>query len=156
MSWTYKEFEELFQQAVHLKKEEFLSEELLIETDGKDSTYTNLDQQFKTYMFDLLDGQGINIKKIHELKNRFKMQYWWNGSRQDDLNKVVVLCCCIDQRIKLVDQYNNKFEQREEFTDNKNQWIKFIACTIFYQKLEKSNRYAIQASLDHDTSLIDG
>lgn len=153
MSWTYKEFEELFQQAVHLKKEEFLSEELLIETDGKDSTYTNLDQQFKTYMFDLLDGQGINIKKIHELKNRFKMQYWWNGSRQDDLNKVVVLCCCIDQRIKLVDQYNNKFEQREEFTDNKNQWIKFIACTIFYQKLEKSNRYAIQASLDHDTSL---
>jgi len=153
MSWTYLEFEEMFEKAKLLNKKEFLSNELLSEVEGRDSIYPNLDQKFKSYMFDLLKGKGIIVNEFFELQYRFKLQYWINGNKQDDLNKVVVLSYCNEQKSRVIDHINHKIEQREEFTNDKMQWIKLIGCILFYQKLKKENWYEKTASLEHDISL---
>lgn len=88
MSWTYIEFETLFEKAKRLRKEDFLTQELLMEIEGKDYIGYDLDKKFKNYMFELLEGDGVNIKDIFYLKDRFKIQYWWNGNKQDDLNNL--------------------------------------------------------------------
>lgn len=153
MRLTYLEFEEMFEKAKLLKKEEFLSNELLSEVEYRDSIYPNLDQKFKNYMFDLLEGKGIIVNEFFQLKDRFKLQYWANGNKQDDLNKVVVLSYCNDQKSRVIDHVNHKIEQREEFTDDESQWLKLIACILFYQKLKKESWYADLASLENDISL---
>lgn len=131
----FDDFQELYESSKYLKPSDFLSTDMLDAIENRKYISKELEHSLQLSMRELIKGEEINAKQFIELKDKFLLQYWWDGFKIETLNVLRVIQECLNLRNIIISQMPVEILETKKFTNDRARWVKFIAFSCYFKNL---------------------